>query len=79
MIVNRQEKSDPRFRRGLVNPDSSTDRNPDRSSTDDAADASGATDIRRVAVVSVARVILGIVIRFLVRRADVNAEAFIRS
>ena len=32
--------------RGLVNPGSSTDRNPDRSSIDDAADASGATDIR---------------------------------
>jgi hypothetical protein len=33
----------------------------------------------RVAVVSVARVVLAIVIRSLVRRADVNAEAFIRS
>ena len=42
------EKKQPhrQSRRGLVNPDSSTDRNPDRSSTADAADASGATDIR---------------------------------
>jgi hypothetical protein len=43
---NRREKTGPELRRGLVNPDSNTDRNPDRSSTDDATGASGATDIR---------------------------------
>src|SRR5262249_49437673 len=42
-IVPRREN--PRSRRGLVNPDSSTDRNPDRSSTDDGLGATDAIDI----------------------------------
>jgi hypothetical protein len=45
-IVIGGKKPAPELRRGLVNPDSNTDRNPDRSSTDDATGASGATDIR---------------------------------
>jgi hypothetical protein len=45
-IVIGGKKPAPELRRGLVNPDSNTDRNSDHSSTDDATGASGATDIR---------------------------------
>ena len=44
---HRREKPQPTgFAEGSVNPDSSTDRNPDRSSSDDRIGATDATDIR---------------------------------
>jgi hypothetical protein len=43
-LSERKTRAPPRLAPGVVNPDSSTGRNPDRSSTDDGIGASAATD-----------------------------------
>jgi len=42
--LGEKKQSTAGFSEGLVNPDSSTDRNPDRSSSDDGIGATAATD-----------------------------------
>jgi hypothetical protein len=43
-VSRREKQSTARLAEGLVNPDSSTDRNPDRNSSDDGPGATAATD-----------------------------------